>query len=61
MSGTDVGSMLQKNGWDLVRTKGSHAQYRKNGVLCTVPLHKELKKGTLQSIIKTVELSENQK
>jgi len=48
--------MIEKKGWSLIRTKGSHRQYHhatKSG-LVTVPgkLSDELAPGTLNSILK---------
>lgn len=59
-----VKKILTKNGWSLVRTKGSHAQFKKTGMnfVATVPNHggkdisigvlKQLEKGTGLSLIK---------
>jgi predicted RNA binding protein YcfA (HicA-like mRNA interferase family) len=54
MSGTEVVSMLKDNDWVKVRQAGSHVIMQKNGISCPVPLHKELKKGTLASIRRIV-------
>ena len=55
MTARDVVAALKAGGWLLVRTKGSHAQYRhptKAG-LVTVPMHLgDLPIGTLKSIEK---------
>ncbi len=43
----------EKDGWVLVRQKGSHAIYQKNGKTCPVPIHKgDIPKGTLSNIVK---------
>lgn len=52
----DMIKLLEWDGWELVRTKGSHRQFRhpyKKG-LVTVPNHPgdDLAKGTLNSILK---------
>lgn len=45
--------VLEKHGFIFVRQKGSHRLYRKNDLRVTIPYHnKDLKPGTLQSIIK---------
>ncbi|MEC4677853.1 MAG: type II toxin-antitoxin system HicA family toxin [Nitrospirota bacterium] len=48
--------MIEKEGWSLIRTKGSHRQYHhpKKSGLVTVPgkLSDELAPGTLNSIFK---------
>jgi predicted RNA binding protein YcfA (HicA-like mRNA interferase family) len=58
MSGKDVISVLQENGWSWVRQEGSHVTMQKNGISCPVPLHKELKRGTLGSIKRIVSQAE---
>ncbi len=54
--------VLKKDGWFLVRIRGSHYIFKhgeKRG-LVTVPLHsKDLKPKTLQSIINQAKLKEN--
>jgi predicted RNA binding protein YcfA (HicA-like mRNA interferase family) len=56
LSGADVHRILEKNGFAQVRQKGSHIvmQLRKEGSTITVPVpdHRELKIGTLVSIIR---------
>jgi len=61
LSGKDVIKVLSKIGFEHVRTKGSHTilnkKTEKGKVTIPVPLHKELAKGTLKSIMKQAELS----
>lgn len=61
VSGIDVIKALSKIGYKHTRTKGSHAilnkQTEKGKITIPVPLHKELAKGTLKSIMKQAELS----
>lgn len=56
LSGAEVCKILESNGFAQVRQKGSHIIMQKNigssTVTVPVPLHKELKIGTLQSIIR---------
>jgi len=59
MSAKEVISMLIRNGWLLSRSTGSHRIYIKNGIPVVVPYHKQIKKGTLESIKKTVNLAES--
>ena len=60
LSGKEVIKVLSKIGFEHVRTKGSHAilnkQTEKGKVTIPVPLHKELAKGTLKSIMNQAEL-----
>ena len=55
LSGKEAIKALSKIGFEHVRTKGSHAilnkQTDKGKVTIPVPLHKELAKGTLKSIM----------
>lgn len=52
---------LKRDGWVVVRQKGSHIRLQKNtaqGVLkLTVPAHKPIKRSTLSHIIKQAHLS----
>ncbi len=61
LSGKEVIKALSKIGFIHVRTKGSHAilnkQTEKGRITIPVPLHKELAKGTLKSIMKQAELN----
>ena len=54
MSGKEALKMLQKDGWYEVNTEGSHIQLKhptKPGKV-TVPNHREIRPGTLSSIMK---------
>ena len=45
--------VLEQKGFRFVRQKGSHRLYRKEDLRVTVPYHnKDLKPGTLQSILR---------
>jgi predicted RNA binding protein YcfA (HicA-like mRNA interferase family) len=57
MSGKEVCAILEKHGFSEVRRRGSHIVMQRvsdDGTTTTVPVpdHKELKKGTLRSIIR---------
>lgn len=60
LSGAEVCKILEANGFSPVRQKGSHVIMQKTDgkstVTVPVPLHKELKTGTLQSIIRQSKL-----
>lgn len=60
VSGKDVVKALSKLGFEHVRTTGSHAilnkMTEKGKVTIPVPLHRELAKGTLRSILNQAEL-----
>ncbi len=61
ISGEDVIKTLRKAGFVVTRQKGSHVRLKKiKGeivIKITVPLHKTLKKGTLERIIKDAGLT----
>ena len=50
--------VLEKEGFRFIRQKGSHRLYRKGPDRVTVPYHnKDLKQGTLMSILKLAGIS----
>lgn len=61
LSGKDICSILIGHGFVEVRTKGSHIIMQKSlpdsTITIPVPAHKEIKKGTLLSIIRQSEIS----
>ena len=61
VSGKDVIKVLSKIGFVHVRTSGSHAilnkQTEKGKITIPIPLHKELAKGTLRSIMRQADLA----
>lgn len=61
ISGLDVIKRLKKAGFIATRQKGSHVRLEKfdgeKTIKLTVPLHKEMKKGTLLRIIKDAQLT----
>ena len=61
LSGKDVVKLLCKIGFEHVRTAGSHAilnkQMQAEKITIPVPLHPELAKGTLKSIMRQAGLS----
>jgi predicted RNA binding protein YcfA (HicA-like mRNA interferase family) len=52
LSGEEVIRMLETLGFERARQKGSHVILRRAGIGCVVPLHRELKSGTLTGIIR---------
>jgi predicted RNA binding protein YcfA (HicA-like mRNA interferase family) len=59
MSGTDVVKTFSRAGWEVARQRGSHIIMKKEGIdiLLTVPRKKEVKRGTLRSLITDSELT----
>lgn len=52
VSGAEAKRALEKLGFTVVRQKGSHVVLRRGSAGCVVPLHRELKTGTLSGILK---------
>ncbi|MDE7229776.1 MAG: type II toxin-antitoxin system HicA family toxin [Oscillospiraceae bacterium] len=53
MKGKDLIKLLEKDGWEVKRTRGSHNTLKKNGKSVTVPVHNtDLGKGILDTILK---------
>lgn len=52
VSGDEAIRALEKLGFVRVRQKGSHVILRRSSVGCVVPLHRELKVGTLSGVLK---------
>lgn len=61
VSGKKLAEILRKRGWQLVRIKGSHHQYTKDGVTVSIPIHSnvDLKIGLLKAIMKQTNLQED--
>ena len=57
ISGTEAVRALEKLGFTAVRQKGSHVVMRRGSVGCVVPLHREIKTGTLSGILKQASLT----
>lgn len=60
-SGEEMVKILEKKGYTAVRTRGSHVRMYPPDFLpsvrkVTVPIHKELKRGTLMSIMRDANL-----
>ena len=55
LSGREVASVFAKDGWEMVRQRGSHMILIKSGKMVTlsVPDHREVAKGTLRSLIRS--------
>lgn len=52
ISGDETIRGLEKLGFARIRQKGSHVILRRGPVGCVVPLHRELKTGTLSGVLK---------
>jgi predicted RNA binding protein YcfA (HicA-like mRNA interferase family) len=52
LSGEQMLRLYQKAGWKVISQKGSHVKLGKDDQRETIPMHKELKKGLEQSLLK---------
>jgi predicted RNA binding protein YcfA (HicA-like mRNA interferase family) len=57
LSGKECIRALERLGFLKIRQKGSHVVMRRASTGCVVPLHKEIKPGTLSGIIKQAGVS----
>ena len=57
VSGAQVLKALQKLGFEKVRQSGSHAIARRGAKACVIPLHSELKIGTLAGLLRQADIS----
>ena len=58
ISGAQLIRVLERLGWEVVRQRGSHVRLRHpdRRTFLVVPLHRELKRGTLVGILRDVGL-----
>ena len=52
VSGATAIRALERLGFAIVRQRGSHVMLRRGASGCVVPNHRELKRGTLQGVLK---------
>jgi len=57
VSGAQVVRALQRLGFQQLRQKGSHVVMRRGDKGCVVPLHSELKVGTLAGVLRQADIS----
>jgi predicted RNA binding protein YcfA (HicA-like mRNA interferase family) len=60
LSGSEVIRRLERLGFEQVRQRGSHVVCRRGDAGCVVPLHKELKTGTLAGILRQAGLTQDE-
>jgi predicted RNA binding protein YcfA (HicA-like mRNA interferase family) len=51
---------LQRGGFEVKRQKGDHVFLQRGSLVTTVPLHRELDRGTLKAILNQTQLSTEQ-
>jgi predicted RNA binding protein YcfA (HicA-like mRNA interferase family) len=59
VSGQRLVRALERDGWTVARRRGSHVRLKKPGrkTALVVPIHREIRKGTLGGILRDAELS----
>jgi predicted RNA binding protein YcfA (HicA-like mRNA interferase family) len=57
LSGREIISILEANGYQRKRQRGSHVVMRKGSSVCVVPDHKEVKTGTLAGVLRQAGIS----
>ena len=62
VSGAQLIRALERLGWQVVRQRGSHVRLRhpERSTFLVVPLHRELKRGTLNGILKDAGLDRDE-
>jgi predicted RNA binding protein YcfA (HicA-like mRNA interferase family) len=57
VSGASLVRALEKDGFDVVSTRGSHCKLRRGSQTVIVPLHDEVRPGTLASILRAADIT----
>lgn len=57
LSGQQVIKALERLGFQQVRQRGSHVVMRRGDAGCVVPLHREVKIGTLAGILRQAQIA----
>ena len=60
LSGADVIKALEQLGFAQVRQRGSHVVLRRGGTGTVVPLHREVKTGTLAGILRQAGVTQDE-
>jgi predicted RNA binding protein YcfA (HicA-like mRNA interferase family) len=61
LSGEQILKLYKKAGWKVISQKGSHVKVGKDSLREIIPMHKELKKGLEQALLKHLETEGGQK
>jgi len=61
LSGEQMLKLYKKAGWKVISQKGSHVKVGKDSLREIIPMHKELKKGLEQALLKHLETEGGQK
>jgi predicted RNA binding protein YcfA (HicA-like mRNA interferase family) len=60
LSGADVVKALERLGFEQLRQRGSHVVMRRGSVGTVVPLHREVKTGTLAGILRQAQVTQDE-
>ena len=60
ISGRECVKALQRAGFEIRRQKGDHVFMQRGSLVTTVPLHRQLDRGTLKAILNQAQLSTEQ-
>ena len=60
LSGAEVIKALERLGFEQIRQRGSHVVLRRGSVGTVVPLHRELKIGTLAGILRQAGVTQDE-
>ena len=60
VSGAEAIRSLQRLGFEMIRQNGSHVVMRRGNKGCVVPMHPELKTGTLAGLLRQADVSINE-
>ena len=61
LSGEQMLKLYKKAGWKVISQKGSHVKVGKDTLREIIPMHKELKRGLEQALLKHLEIEGGQK
>jgi len=56
LSGREIIRALEPLGFEQTAQSGSHIKLKRSGISCVVPLHKEVKRGTLAGILRQAQI-----
>ena len=57
LSGRETIRALERLGFEQSGQRGSHVKLRRGAVSCVVPMHREVKRGTLANIIRQAQIT----
>jgi predicted RNA binding protein YcfA (HicA-like mRNA interferase family) len=55
LSGKEMLRLYERNGWEVLRQRGSHVRVKKGPEFESIPMHKELKSGMESRLLKRLQ------